>query len=809
MRRIYSLFLLILVFNLAEVQAQVATIRGKVQLSSDQPVIGATISVKGTNIAVMTGQSGDYELKQVPYGRQEILVTSLEIEAYTQRVILSQPNHIYNIRVISKGDIGLDEVVIVGETVKQEIEKSGFAVNVIETGEAALRNLQTNELLDRTVGVRVRQNGGLGASVEYNLNGMSGRAVGIFIDGIEISTYGSSFNLSNIPPSMIERIEVYKGVLPAHLSGDLLGGAINVILKKGVSRNNFTASVSYGSFNTFQSDFSGMYRNNKNGLTVRSSVFYSYSDNDYEVWGKFARNTLPNGTFEQTRAKRFFDAYRSYGARFELGVTDVKWANELMLGYNGSDTYNEIQHGQYMSTPYMGRFTESQAHVFSLNYFKENLFVKGLDLRFNGVYSDRDQYVQDTVSYNYNWSGEKMIGFHGLPLKTSGGAQQGAPTMNNINRKVSTLRANLGYNITKDHRLTLNHVYYTVDRHDEDQIRHVLERAYTSTSDLHKNVSALAYEANWFNQKLKTNLFGKYYQQQITMVSPHQETVNGQAVYVEDVITNQKMTPGYGLAISYSIHPKLLLISSAEKAVRMPGESEIFGGPAENIVANPTLKAEVSNNLNLGFRLGALDFGKNRFTVSTTGFIRNTKDKITRKAETRLVNEAVEFAPFVNLGLAQSIGFEGELNYIYNNNLNAMFSFSKFNSLFKQEFDPETGLRLDSYYNKQLPNEPYFTMNANVQYGLKNIFQRASVLNLYYNLGYVDPFNTIWIESANNTTPRQISQDLGASYRFPDNRIVISFDVKNVFDAEVYDNFAVQKPGRAFYLKLNYQINNF
>ena len=55
-------------------------------------------------------------------------------------------------------------------------------------------NFQTNEMLDRTVGVRVRQNGGLGSSVTYNLNGMSGESVRIFIDGIPISTYGAYFN---------------------------------------------------------------------------------------------------------------------------------------------------------------------------------------------------------------------------------------------------------------------------------------------------------------------------------------------------------------------------------------------------------------------------------------------------------------------------------------------------------------------------------------------------------------------------------------------------------------------------------------
>ena len=116
----------------------------------------------------------------------------------------------------------------------------GFSVNVIDTKEAATRNLQTNDL-GSSAGVRIRQNGGLGSSVNYNVNGMTGNSIRVFIDGIPISTYGSSFNLNSIPPALIERIEVYKGVTPAHLADDALGGAINVVLKKG-AKNTLNAS---------------------------------------------------------------------------------------------------------------------------------------------------------------------------------------------------------------------------------------------------------------------------------------------------------------------------------------------------------------------------------------------------------------------------------------------------------------------------------------------------------------------------------------------------------------------------------------
>lgn len=805
MKHFYTTIFLILHAGL--LFGQLSTIKGKVQLENGKPVSHVTIKVNGTNVMGISDDKGFYELRNVPFGNHKISISSLEISSQELSVPVDKAKQNLDITIDPKGNIAIEEVLVVRNSEKREIETSGFAVNVIETKQAALTNAQTNELLDRTVGVRVRQNGGLGASVQYNLNGMSGSSVGIFIDGIEISTYGSSFNLNNIPPSMIERIEVYKGVLPAHLSGDLLGGAINVILKKGATRNNFTASVSYGSFNTTQSDVSGMYRHDKTGLTVRASAFYSYSDNNYEIWGRFARQTLPNGRIEQVRTNRFNDAFKSLGGRFEIGYTDVKWADNFMIGYNGSDAYNEIQHGQFMTKPYMGRFTESQAHVFSLNYSKKDLFTEGLQFMVNGVYSDRDQYVQDTVSWNYNWYGEQTIGFNGTPLRTPTGAQQGAPTMSNINRKIVNLRSNLSYNIHENHKLTLNHVFYVVDREDMDELRTVLERSYFGTSDLSKNVLSFAYEMQAFGNRLKTNLFAKHYQQTIDRVDPYQATVDGVAVRMENITRNSRSSTGYGFALSYAVTPRVVVISSVERAVRMPSENEIFGGPAENITANPTLRPELSDNLNLGFRIGAYDFDRHRVSFSGSGFVRDTKDQIVQRSDDRL-NEAIEVAPFENLGQTQAVGFEAEVNYLYNNKLNVLFSISKFNSLFKQRTDPETGA-LMSRYNQQLPNEPFFTMNGNVQYRLDNLVQKNAILNVYYNFGYVGRFYTIWVDAENFRTPRQFVQDVGASYMFPNKRFVVSLDAKNILNREAYDNFAVQKPGRAFYLKLNYTINNF
>jgi outer membrane cobalamin receptor len=794
------LFLITLLISTVSL-AQTGTLSGKVTDENKMPVSGATVTIKSLGKATMTDDKGIYEFKSIQYGKHSLSVTSVITELKTITITINSAQVIADVSVQDKQSNELDQVLVQGMTEKRKIETSGFAVNVIDTKEASLRNLQTNELLNRTVGVRVRQSGGIGSSATYNLNGMSGRAIGIFIDGIEISTYGSSFNLNNIPPAMIERIEVYKGVLPAHLAGDFLGGGINVILKKAAVQNNVTASASYGSFNTQQTDLSGMYRDPKTGLTLRGSGFYSYSDNDYKVWGKFVRNEQPNGQMLETRGKRFNDAYKSYGGRIEAGFTGVKWADNLMLNYNYSDTYDEVQHGQYMSRPYKGRFSKSKANVVGLDYRKNDLVIKGLDFNFNGVYSDRDQYIQDTVSWRYNWDGQRVIGIKGDPLKTLGGAQQGAPTMNNISRQIATLRSSLSYNIFENHKIVFNHMFYVVDRQDADQLRTVLERNYLSNSDLTKNVSALSYEMDAFDGRLRTNLFGKYYQQKISRMDPVSQVINGQATRVERITSDNRNTTGYGLAASYALKRNLVIIASAEKAVRMPGESEIFGNQAENLLPNTTIKPELSDNFNLGLRAGSYHMNDHSISVSGSGFIRNTQDKIVLLSSDRNVSN-METSNNVNLNGVRSIGFEAEINYTYRK-LNVILNGSKFNGLLQDNASLFDG--------QQIPNEPFYTANGNVQYRFDGFAQKKSMLNLYYNFGFVNAFETIWQLKRDdfNLTPHQFIQDIGASYRFPNHKIVVSFDAKNIFNQQAYDNFAAQKPGRAFYLKLNYSINNF
>lgn len=814
MKNIYFIILFTIVSITVNAQ-QSFYVKGKVHTEEGKPVSHVTLKLEGTSIMAISDQHGRYEFKSIPSGKYNLVISSIEIESKTLPIDVNKNYPDLHIHIDPKGGMSLDEVTVERKTVKKEIETSGFAVAVIETKEASLRNLTTNELLDRAVGVRVRQNGGIGSQIEYNLNGMSGSAIGIFLDGTPISTFGSSFNLNNIPPSMIERIEVYKGVLPSHLSGNYIGGAINVIMKKDASANNITAAVSYGSFNTYRADIGGLYRNNKNGFTARVSGFFSHSDNNYEMWGKFSKYNQPGLKLTRYyKTKRPNDKFETLGGRFEFGFTDVKWADQFFVGYNVSDSYKEIPHGITMTTPYFGRFNEYQAHVFSLNYNKRNLLVDGLSLNINAVHSLRNTYLQDTVSREYNWDHTPLIlNSTGDPVYIGykpGKGQQGDAVISDIDRTITNIRSNLSYTIVSGHRLSFNHKFESSTRTDKDLL--IPERdKWITNNDLNTNIWALNYESETFNGRLRTNLFGKYGIYQTLQKMPVSE-VDGVMNYENK--KSSRDNKGFGGTVSYEAIKNAFVIFSAEKSFIMPTERHIYGEPENNLLPNEDILPELAVNYNLGARYTLPEINRHKFSFYGNFFWRNGYDKIIQQTRTDPVIEGreneiedIQVTQFVNLSKTQTLGFEGEVNYIYDNKFNAMINFSKFNSLFKVEKD-ERG-NPHSLYNFQVPNEPFFTINANLQYRLNDVVQKKSITNVYYTMGYVAPFSTIWYESDWFTTPTQFAHDLGASYRFPNQRVVVSLDAKNIMNAEVYDNFGVQKPGRAFYIKLNYTINNF
>ena len=354
--------------------------------------------------------------------------------------------------------VELDEVVIVGKSEARRQQEQAFAISVADLSKNYNTSVDIGTITNRMAGVKLRVNGGVGSDYNFTLNGFSGRQVKFFMDGLAMDNFGDAFSINNLPANMVERVEVYKGVLPIGLGADALGGAVNVITRK--TANYLDVSYSFGSFNTHKASINGAYTNGKTGLTTRLTSFLNYSDNNYKVYVPII--DLESGQkLGNQWVKRFHDGYKSLGVRLETGFVNRPFADYLLAGIIVAGNDKDIQNGVVMDLVYGARTTDSRSVIPMLRYKKSDLFIEGLGLSFYGSYSDVDNNSTDTVPRRYNWQGEWVPN-----ASTSSGERSRSQL--HINNKEWRTNTSLNYTFNQYHTLSLNHVYSGLTRKVSD-----------------------------------------------------------------------------------------------------------------------------------------------------------------------------------------------------------------------------------------------------------------------------------------------------------------------------------------------------
>ncbi|MEO1333182.1 MAG: TonB-dependent receptor plug domain-containing protein, partial [Myxococcota bacterium] len=105
-------------------------------------------------------------------------------------------------------------IVVEGQSGAQALEDSAAAVDVIRTARDKKKSADLGEVLARTQGISVRRSGGLGSPERISLNGLTDDQIRFFIDGVPLAFAGYPFGVANVPVNLIERVEVYRGVVP-------------------------------------------------------------------------------------------------------------------------------------------------------------------------------------------------------------------------------------------------------------------------------------------------------------------------------------------------------------------------------------------------------------------------------------------------------------------------------------------------------------------------------------------------------------------------------------------------------------------
>lgn len=778
-------------FSLPTTAQKVSTLSGYVNSESGAAIPGSSIVLKNTPHGASCDANGFYSLSIPEPGRYHLEISALGYHPVSQEItVKSRQSLNLNFR-LKENRQDLQEVTVIGKTETQKTKEQAFTVNAIEMRQFANTTADLNQVLNRSTGVRIREQGGLGSNFNFSINGLSGKAVKYFIDGVPLELLGSAVSLNTIPVNLAERIEVYKGVVPVQLGSDAMGGAVNVITNQN-QRNYLDVSHSYGSFSTHRSSLTSQYVHKPSGITLKVNGFYNYSKNNYKMKGVEIleggrRNgneitDLTGASFVVTDVRRFHDDYRSALGQVEAGISNKSWADVLYAGFSYSEGQQDLQTGFEQAIVYGNVTRKSKASSATLRYKKNDLFLKGLDLSLFASRS-KDTYVTaDTLFRQYYWDGA---------WTSKGASEMGSiRSVSYITRPRTFLRANLSYVLNEQHSFNLN---YTVDHLKNENYNALQTSGDDMPGQMNKQVLGFAYQQEFMDKRWTNTFFAKYYGLELERrkwIDLGYQTLN-----------NRFDKYGYGLASRFKVLADLGIKLSLERAYRLQEVEEVFGDGL-NVQPNPDLKPESSYNANLGGYYG-LRINKHRFFVEASGFYRDAQDFIYPVPDQRskaLKNE--------NKSSVRVTGFEAELRYDYTDlvsfNINATYQ----SAVNMTKFGSTSSVTYEATYKNKIPNQPWLFGNANVSLGKNNLFGKDTRLQFNWYAQYVHWFYLTWEAFGNvngkSTIPNQLIHNATLSYSFQNGRYNVSGECRNLTDALAFDNFRLQKPGRAFSVKIRY-----
>ena len=237
------LFLLALAIGVIQGAAQVTTVQGIVTTEEDgEPVIGASVIVKGTSLGTVTDVNGRFELSGLPPSATRLLISYISLMA---KEVAIAPQ----VSVTLKSDTHLlDEVVVTALGISREKKALGYTAQ--EVKQNALVQGKDNNLLNslsgKIAGVRITNTQGDVGSSRIVIRGetsIAGENQPLFIvDGIPVDnsqlnarSSGRDFKnaIADLNPEDIKTLTVLKGPNAAALYGARAAHGAIVITTKG------------------------------------------------------------------------------------------------------------------------------------------------------------------------------------------------------------------------------------------------------------------------------------------------------------------------------------------------------------------------------------------------------------------------------------------------------------------------------------------------------------------------------------------------------------------------------------------------
>lgn len=388
------------------------TVTGVIVDESNEPMIGVTVVVKGTQTGTVSNMDGTYSL-QVPSENSVLVFSFMGFQTISKTV-----GNLRIINVTLKEDTHLiDEVVVTALGIKKKEKSLTYSTQVVggdELVRAKDPNMM-NSLAGKTAGVQInRSASGLGGSVKMVIRGsrsVSGSNQPLYvIDGVPINsatndatstTIGGNNDagnrdggdgISNLNPDDIESMNILKGPAAAALYGSsAANGVVVITTKKGkVGRTNVTFSsnttwekAAYG-IPKFQNSYGGVttswgapidgspnYTKDffQTGVTTINSLALSAGSEAMQTYFSYA-NTYSKGIIENGSLNK-----HNFNFRETANFFDKKLQVDANINLMYQNVKNRPSPGGFYLNPLVGLYKFPRGGVQggeSFSYYKQN-----------------------------------------------------------------------------------------------------------------------------------------------------------------------------------------------------------------------------------------------------------------------------------------------------------------------------------------------------------------------------------------------------------------------------------------------------
>ena len=760
-----KIFYLFLLFSPTLIAQNKGVLSGKVlDKSTGEPLINAEIIIKDLNKGTTTDDKGFYQIHNLPLGSYTVSFYYLGYQSVSKRINITEQTHLSVSLKEEKQEIG--EMVFTAKTIAHQKKEEAMPVTVIDLSNIWGTVSSVQDILVKTVGVTIRSSGGVGSSSRLSVRGLEGKRIGFFIDELPLSEQADYIDINDIPVDMIDRIEIYKGVVPARFGGSSLGGAVNIVIREYPEKY---ADLSYGleSFNTHK--LQAVFKRNlkEKGLTFGVGGSYTTADNNYTFESPYRKGlyiTRNHDKYQKILVGGSFKAHKWWFDEVEVEPVVVK-------------TYKEIQGIEY---------DIREAHSHSLmtglatKLTKDHFLLDGLNFdMLNGLVFTKMNFI-DKATRRYEWDGAS----YPTPSRYGGEVGYNFPS-DSDDRKFSFVnKTNLEYLINQNHSLNFNTVLSVAKGTPKDELKkQSLGKQVNFDSHMLSWVSGLTYDYRTPDDRFLNSLTGRYY-----LYTMHTQRAPLFVPGQYDVDLN-KTSFGINDALRYRFLPSFMGKLSVGHDVRIPTENELLGDGIA-IVPSGDLLPERNTNINVGCLLDLVGKHPSNAQIELNLFYMHLKDMIRYTA-------GLIGAQYQNFGEMRTIGIEFEAKADILPSLYAYVNTTYQDLRDIRDYEPASTIP-NPTKDKRMPNIPYLMGNIGLEFHRENLFGgNGQNTRLFLDYAFVEEYfyDFEMTQLDKRRIPRSTTFDLGFEHSFLNNKLFISGKIRNLTDQKVLSEFNRPLPG--------------